>query len=101
SAIFPDRWEGYLAPIPPAERGDLLSAYHRRLTSPDETVRREAARAWSIWEGSTSFLYENADLIRKAGEDDFAEAFARIECHYFVNKGWFEPETQLLDDAHR
>jgi proline iminopeptidase len=78
------------------ERGDLMSAYHRRLTSDDEATRVAAARAWSIWEGSTSLLYPSADKIAETGADEFAVAFARIECHYFVNGGFFEVEDQLL-----
>jgi proline iminopeptidase len=101
NALFPDAWEGYLAPIPEAERGDLLRAYHRRLTSDDVAVRQAAARAWSIWEGSTSHLYVDVDEIARTGEDTFALAFARIECHYFVNGGFFQPETQLLDGVPR
>jgi proline iminopeptidase len=100
-ALFPDAWEGYLAPIPEAERGDLLHAYYRRLTSPDPEVQREAAKAWSVWEGSTSCLFPNQDLILKSGGDLFSLAFARIECHYFVNRGFLDPETRLLDDVGR
>jgi proline iminopeptidase len=101
SAIFADYWESYLAPIPEAERGDLLSAYHKRLTSDDANVRLEAARAWAVWEGSTSKLIPDPDMIERFSGDRFAEAFARIECHYFVNKGFFRTDTQLLDDAHK
>jgi proline iminopeptidase len=101
SALFADAWEGYLAPIPENERGDLLQAYHRRLTSEDAAVRQEAARAWSVWEGSTSCLYANPELIARTGQDDFALAFARIECHYFVNHGFFTRDAQLLEDARR
>jgi proline iminopeptidase len=100
SALFADAWERYLEPIPEAERGDLLHAYHKRLTSDDAAVRGEAARAWSIWEASTSRLYVDPSLISQFGGDEFAEAFARIECHYFVNGG-FVREGQLLADAHR
>ena len=100
-ALFPDAWEEYLAAIPPAERGDLISAYHRRLTSPDEATRLAAARAWSVWEGATSFLHPDPAHIASSGEDQFALAFARIECHYFVNAGFFEVDGQLLRDAHR
>jgi proline iminopeptidase len=100
-ALYPDAWEDYLAPIPEEERGDLLHAYHRRLTSDDEAVRRAAARAWSIWEGRTSCLFPNADVIGKLGSDEVSLAFARIECHYFVNKGFFRTDAQLLEDAHR
>ena len=101
SALFPDAWEEYLAPIPEAERGDLLGAYHRRLTSADPTVRQQAARAWSVWEGRTSCLHPNLELVAKCAGDEFALAFARIECHYFMNKGFFTKETQLLDDIAR
>jgi len=98
SALYPDAWEGFLAPIPEAERGDLVRAYHRRLTSPDAEVRLEAARAWSVWEGTTSGLIVDAERVRKSGEDAFAEAFARIECHYFVNRGFLR-DGQLLDEV--
>lgn len=101
SYIFPDAWEAYLQPIPPAERGDLLTAYYQRLTSPDATVRQTAARAWSVWEASTSKLLQDLGLMDKFGEDLFAEAFARIECHYFVNRGFFEHEEQLLQGVER
>lgn len=96
-AIFPEAWEEYLAPIPEAERGDLMRAYHRRLTSESAEVRTAAARAWSIWEGKTSTLYPNAALIAKTSGEEFALAFARIECHYFVNNCFFERDGQLLE----
>ena len=99
--LFPDSWQHYLAPIPEVERGDLISAYHRRLTSPDAKVRLDAARAWSVWEASTSFLRQDPGFIDAHKADAFALAFARIECHYFVNGGFFETEEQLLRDAHR
>ncbi len=97
-AMFPDAWEDYLAPIPPTRSGgDLLSAYHRRLTSDDPAVRQAAARAWAVWEGRTSCLYENPDLVARTAGDAFALAFARIECHYFVNGGFFARDTALLE----
>jgi proline iminopeptidase len=101
SWIYPDAWEPYLNLIPAQERGDLVAAYHRRLTSDDAAVRREAARAWSVWEGSTSKLLPNADMVARFGEGRFAEAFARIECHYFVNRGFFQTDNWLLENAHR
>jgi proline iminopeptidase len=101
SAIFPDTWEDYLAAIPPAEHGELMQAYYRRLTSDDAKVRLQAARAWSVWEASTSFLLQSKEYMAHAGEDEFALAFARIECHYFVNAGFFEVEGQLLRDVDR
>lgn len=101
SWIYPDAWEHYVNAIPAAERGDFVSAYYRRLTDADPTIRRAAARAWSIWEGSTSKLFPSGDMVARFGEDRFAEAFARIECHYFVNKGFFERDDQLLANIDR
>jgi proline iminopeptidase len=101
SAIFPDAWEAFLEPIPVEERGDLLQAYHRRLTGDDRSVRQATARAWSIWEGSTSKLLPDSAGTARFGEERFAEAFARIECHYFVNGGFFEVDGQLLRDIDR
>ncbi|HEX8472426.1 MAG TPA: prolyl aminopeptidase [Pyrinomonadaceae bacterium] len=99
SAIFPDVWEQYVSVIPEAERGDMLSAYHRRLTSDDEAVRLEAARAWSIWEGSTSKLYPDPNFIADFGEAEFALAFARIECHYFMNNAFFDTDNYLIENV--
>jgi proline iminopeptidase len=101
SAIFADAWEEYLAAIPASEHGDLLHAYYKRLTSDDAKVRQAAARAWSVWEGRTSCLTPNADLVAKYGGDEFAIAFARIECHYFVNDGWFDRGRGLLENARK
>jgi proline iminopeptidase len=99
SRLYPDAWEQYLAPIPEVERADLISAFHRRLTSEDAAVRLEAARAWSVWEAATSFLHQDPGFIDAHKADDFALAFARIESHYFVNGGFFEVEDQLLRDV--
>lgn len=101
SRLFPDAWDHYLAAIPMVERHDLISAYHRRLTSDDEAVRLDAARAWSVWEAATSFLHQDPQFMQSHEDPAFALAFARIECHYFVNGGFFEVEDQLLRDAHR
>lgn len=101
SNIFPDAWEEYLKPIPLEERHDLLTAYYQRLTSPDLHVRQMAARSWSVWEASTSKLLPDPDLMAKFGEAQFADAFARIECHYFVNKGFFQNENQLFENLDR
>ena len=101
SWLFPDAWEDYLAPIAGEERGDLVSAYHRRLTSDDAAVRLEAAKAWSVWEGRTSKLLTSADMVDHYASDAFALAFARIECHYFMHRGFFQRDDQLLHDAHR
>ncbi|MCY1012954.1 prolyl aminopeptidase [Nannocystis pusilla] len=101
SALFPDAWERFLAPIPAAERGDLMKAYHKRLTSDDAAVRLEAARAWSVWEASTSYLRVNSEQIERAGEDEFSLAFARIEAHYFVHRGFLERDNQLVENVPR
>jgi len=101
SVLFPDRWEQYVAPIPRRERADLLHAYHRRLTGRSRSRQLEAARAWSIWEAATSFLRVDEGQIRKWGDPAFAIAIARIECHYFVNKGFLEREDQLLRGVRR
>ncbi len=101
SHLFPDAWEKYLEPIPRRERGNLMKAYYKRLTSRSRKIRLDAARAWSIWEASTSRLIPDEEQIRKAGRARFAEAFARIECHYFVNRGFMKPDRQLLDNVDR
>ncbi|MFK8052322.1 MAG: prolyl aminopeptidase [Woeseiaceae bacterium] len=100
SELFPDRWQQYLAPIPEAEHDNLLQAYHRRLTSEDESIRLEAARAWSVWEGATSFLHPNQTATLQFGEAMHALAMARIECHYFMNDGFMEP-GQLIANIGR
>jgi proline iminopeptidase len=94
--LFPDVWEAYLAPIPANEHNDLVAAYHKRLTGNDAAKQLACARAWSQWEASTLSLRPDAKLISEFGDDTFALAFARIECHYFVNRGFFESDDQLL-----
>lgn len=101
SRLYPDAWQHFLAAIPRVEWSDLISAYHRRLTSEDAEVRLATARAWATWEGATSFLTPDAEFVASHDEAQFALAFARIECHYFVNGGFFEVEDQLLRDAGR
>jgi proline iminopeptidase len=100
SEIFPDRWQEYLKPIPKRERGDLLQAFHKRLTSDDAEVRVQAAKAWSTWEGTTSTLLPNAEIAADFSDADMALALARIECHYFVNGGFME-EDQLIRNVDR
>jgi proline iminopeptidase len=100
-AIFPDAWEEYLAPIPPAERGDLLRAYYARLTSDDPAIRQQAATAFSVWEGRTSSLLPRSDIIALSSGDEFALARSRIECHYFVNGAFFDHDGQLLTHVNR
>lgn len=100
SEMFPDKWERFLAPIPQAERGDLMAAYRKRLTADDRATRIEAARAWSLWEGETITLLPDPAMTEQHGGDEFALAFARIENHFFVHAGWLE-EGQLIRDAHK
>jgi proline iminopeptidase len=99
SWIYPDLWEDYVAPIPPGERGDMMEAYYRRLTAGDRTDQVNCARAWSQWEGGTLSLFPDEARVAKFGEESYAIAFARIECHYFVNKGFFKRDGQLLENA--
>jgi len=98
--LFPDRWQEFIAPIPPAERGDLIGAYHRRLLDPDPQIRLAAAIRWSVWEASTIHLIESQETIDDFSKPEMALAFARIEIHYFKN-GAFMPDGQLLRDAGR
>ncbi|WP_374333725.1 prolyl aminopeptidase [Aestuariivirga sp.] len=99
--LFPDLWEGFVSPIPEAERHDLLSAYHRRLTGSDKAEQIACARAWSQWEAATISLLPDPKRVAEFGADHFALAFARIECHYFVNGGFFRQDDQLIADAHK
>lgn len=101
SAIFPDNWDEYLRLIPPAERDDIVSAYYRRLTSEDEAVRLEAAKAWAIWEASALKLLPDQKLIDDFTEADKALAVARIECHYFINNCFFDTDNYLLEHIDR
>lgn len=98
SLIFPDKWEGFVNAIPPDERGDLVSAYHRRLNHADRNVQLAAAKAWSVWEGETVTLLPDPTLSTHHAEPDYALAFARIENHYFINEGFLK-EGQLLRDV--
>ncbi len=101
SFIFPDLWEPYKNHIPENERHDFVSAYYKRLTSTDKDVRLNAARIWSVWEGSTSKLIPDTELMHDFDDPEFALAFARIECHYFTNRAFFETDNWLLEHAHQ
>ncbi len=100
SRLFPDRWEQFLAPIPVAERNEMVQAYYRRLTSANELERLRAAKAWAMWEGATLTLEHNPQIVEQFGEVHRALSLARIECHYFINQCFMEPD-QLLRDADR
>ncbi|MBX3022994.1 MAG: prolyl aminopeptidase [Bdellovibrionales bacterium] len=101
SHIFPDVWEHYKNAIPADERHDFVTAYYKRLTSANRDERLAAARAWSMWEGATSKLIPDARMVESFGTDGFAEAFARIECHYFIHGIWMRNDNQILEDVHR
>lgn len=100
SWLFPDYWEEYLRPIPEDERGDLVGAYYRRLTGEDEIARMAAAKAWSRWEGKTSNLLPRKEVVDHFSEPYTALSLARIECHFFMNDTFLEPD-QILRDAPR
>lgn len=99
--IFPDAYERYVAPIPEDERHDLLHAFHKRLTSDNRQERKTAARAWARWEGETLSLKGPKTRPPRFDEDDFADAFARIENHFFVNKGFFPEDGWILNNTHK
>lgn len=98
SWIYPDAWEKYEAVIPSEERTDMVKAYYARLTSSDPAVRLEAARAWSTWEAATSKLIPDQELVEAFEEEEFALAFARIECHYFIHDSFFSSKNFLLEN---
>lgn len=101
SLLFPDAWEKYLAPIPEAERGEMMAAYYRRLTSDDARTRLDAAIAWSGWEGDTISVRGPEARPEKFSESEFAVAFARLECHYFVNGGFLPEDGWILKNVHK
>ncbi|HZH34464.1 MAG TPA: prolyl aminopeptidase, partial [Pyrinomonadaceae bacterium] len=101
SEIFPDFWEQYRDAIPEAERGDMMQAFYKRMTGTDEKTALEACRAWSVWEGSTSKLFPDVELINRFAGDQEALALARIECHYFVNNCFFPTDNYLLENVEK
>ncbi len=98
SRLFPEAWAHYLKPIPKDEQHQMIKAYYKRLTSSDELVRMAAAKAWSVWEGSTATFKTNLALQESFADPYFALSFARIECHYFINLCFFK-DNQLIEDA--
>lgn len=101
SMLFPDAWQRFCAPIPEAERGDMMAAYHTRLTHADRRIQAEAAAAWSQWEGDTISIRGPEARPSKFNEIDFAIAFARIECHFFVNGGFFKEDGWILNNIDK
>lgn len=100
SLLFPDYWEDFIAPIPEEERYDLVNAFYKHLTTEDPLIQITAAKAWSNWEGKTSTLYPNAKIANSFLDDQKALSMARIECHYFMNDAFLEP-NQLLHNMYR
>ena len=101
SEIFPDFWERYREQIPEDERDDMMGAYYKRLTGDNEQERVSAARAWSVWEGSTSKLFPDKDLMNHWEDEKEALALARIECHYFMNNSFFPTENYLIENVDK
>lgn len=99
SNIFPEAWQKFIEPIEENERDDLMAAYHKIFLSNNEEKKLNAAIAWSRWEGSTSSLSYNPDMANSFSDPKFALAFALIENHYFVNKGFLEHENQLIESG--
>lgn len=97
--IYTDEWEKYLDPIAPEERGDMIRAYYRRLTSADSAIRQKAARAWSSWEGVNLKLLFDPVFFEKFTEDSHADALARIECHYFLNRCFFKTDNWIIEQV--
>jgi proline iminopeptidase len=100
SRLFPEYWQEYLSPIPESERHDLVNAFYRRLTGDNEMERMAAAKAWSLWEGKTSTLKPSSAVVDHFADPYTALSLARIECHYFINETFLEPD-QILRNAHR
>jgi len=101
SEIFPDAWQTFVGLIPPAERDDMVRAYHTRLTSSDAETRLAAAKVWSGWEGKVSKLMPDATFVAHYEEGEFALAFARIEAHYFINRCFMPEDDHLLRNVGR
>lgn len=99
--FYPEEWEKFLAPIPFEERDDLVSAYYKRLTSSNKKEVLTAAKAWSLWEGATSKLLKDPQMMDSFSDDDFSYAFARIECHYFYNNAFFKTDNWILENVDK
>ena len=101
SRIFPEAWSGFLDIIDEDKRDNLMNAYHEIFKSKDKEKRLKAAVAWSKWEAATSSLSYKPSLVEEFSDPEFALAFALIENHYFINKGWFETENQLIENIDK
>ena len=101
SFVFPEAWAEFVRPIPADERGDLVTAFHARLTGPTSPLQAEAATAWSAWEANASTFYPDADRSARFSREDFAVPFSRVECHYVHHHGFLDHPDQLLDGVER
>ncbi len=101
SEIYPEAWQGFLDEIKPEERSNLMEAYRKIFNGEDQEKKLSAARAWSKWEASTSYINHNPGAVKESINAEFALAFALIENHYFVNKGFLDHENQLLDNVDK
>ena len=101
SWLLPEAFEAFREVIPAAERGDMIGAYHRRLTGDDAEAQLRAARAWSMWEGGALSLLPDPGRVAAFGSPHYAIAFARIEAHYFIHAGFFDRDDFLLANTHR
>ena len=97
SEIYPEAWQGFLKEIAEEDRHDLIEAYRKIFNGDDEEKKLSAAKAWSKWEASCSVINYNPDAVKDSLNAEFALAFALIENHYFVNKGFLDNENQLLE----
>lgn len=100
SALFPEYWEDFIAPVPESERGDMIQAYYKILTGEDDVAKMRAAEAWSVWEGRTACLQTNDAVVDYFSDPYVALSVARIEAHYFANNSFLQP-NQILNEAHK
>ena len=101
SEVYPEAWQGFLNEISEEKRSDLIEAYREIFNGDDEEKKLSAAKAWSKWEASTSYINHNPEAVKDSVNSNFALAFALIENHYFVNKGFLDYEEQLLDNVDK
>lgn len=101
ASVFPDAWADYISIIPVEERDDIVAAYYRLLTCGDAPTVLDAAKHWSRWEAVASYLVTPTDHLASFQEDLRATSIARIESHYFVHRGFFHADDQLLRDIDR
>lgn len=100
--FFPEYWERFVAPIPEAERSDIIAAYNRRLTSADPEVRMAAVRGWAEWELAVLKLIPDTARISEAiANPELSAPITTLECHYFLNKCFFPSPNYLLDNMEK